>query len=161
MPGIARDTLETFRQKVSRAESGTLQQRIERIDSARYPNAQNMLQAIKLVGNNGSNDQSQAPREDILVCYKFLERILSLVYPPPNKTALVAQMAQQLIEKNPKGENLSAFRGPSDIVTPPQYLSNLKRPICCSLMSLSCFLAKRIAIYLRHMLNCNLFHRQR
>lgn len=82
----------------------TLHQRIEQIDSAKYPHIQEMLQAIKLVGNDGSHDLGQAPREDILVCYEILEHVLELVFPPPNKTALIAQMAQQLIEKNPKGK---------------------------------------------------------
>ena len=84
----------------------TLQQRIERIGSAQYPHVQNMLQAIKLVGNDGSHDLGQAPREDILVCYEILEHVLELVYPPPSKTALIAQMAQQLIKKNAKGKKL-------------------------------------------------------
>lgn len=84
----------------------TLQQRIERIDSAKYPHIQKMLQAIKLVGNDGSHDLGQAPREDVLVCYEILEHVLELVYPLPSKTPLIAQMAQELIEKNPKGKNL-------------------------------------------------------
>jgi hypothetical protein len=86
----------------------TLQQRIERIDNAQYPNVQGMLQAIKLVGNDGSHDLGQVSREDILDCYEILEHVLELVYPPPSKTALIVKMAQQLIEKKPKGKNLWA-----------------------------------------------------
>nr|WP_315249448.1 DUF4145 domain-containing protein [uncultured Duganella sp.] len=82
----------------------TLQQRIERIDSERYPHIQEMLMAIKLVGNDGSHDLGQASRDDILDCYEILEHVLELVYPPPSKTALIAQMAQKLIAKNPKGK---------------------------------------------------------
>ena len=58
------------------AKELTLQQRIERIDNAQYPYVQNMLQAIKLVGNDGSHDLGQAPREDILDCYEILEHVL-------------------------------------------------------------------------------------
>lgn len=78
----------------------TLHQRIERIDSVQYPHVQQMLEAIKLVGNDGSHDLGQVPREDILSCYEILEHALELVYPPPSKTALIAQMAQKLIEKS-------------------------------------------------------------
>lgn len=82
----------------------TLHQRIERIDSAQFPDVQQMFNAIKLVGNDGSHDLGQVPREDILSCYEILEHVLELVYPPPSKTALIAQMAQKLIEKNSKGK---------------------------------------------------------
>lgn len=92
--------------KLKATKELSLQQRIERIDSAQYPHLQNMLHAIKLVGNDGSHDLGQAERDEILDCYEILEHALQLIYPPPDKTLIIAQMAQQLIEKKPQGKKL-------------------------------------------------------
>lgn len=82
----------------------TLQQRIERIDNDQFPHIAQMLNAIKIVGNDGSHDLGQVTREDILCCYEILEHVLELVYPTPSKTAFIAQMAQKIIEKNSQGK---------------------------------------------------------
>ena len=82
----------------------TLQQRIELMDKVRYPHISDMLMAIKLVGNDGSHDLGRASRDDVLDCYEILEHVLELVYPPPSKTTLIAQIAQKLIAKNPKSK---------------------------------------------------------
>jgi hypothetical protein len=78
----------------------TLHQRLERIDSAQYPNVQGMMQAIKLVGNDGSHELGQVSRKDVLDCYEILEHVLELVYPPPSKTEYISRLAKKLIEKN-------------------------------------------------------------
>jgi hypothetical protein len=86
--------------KQTAAKELTLHQRLERIDSAQYPNVQGMMQAIKLVGNDGSHELGQVSRKDVLDCYEILEHVLELVYPPPSKTEYISQLAQKLIEKN-------------------------------------------------------------
>lgn len=83
----------------------TLHQRIERIDAIQRPHIKGMLEAIKLVGNDGSHALDQVPCEDILTCYEILEHVLQLVYPPPSKTARMVEMAQKLVQKNSTAKN--------------------------------------------------------
>lgn len=77
----------------------TLHDRILRLDGEKHPDTKPMLEATKLVANEGSHQIGQLGRDEVLDCYEMMEFCLHRLYPGPDHAARMHAIAANLKQK--------------------------------------------------------------